>query len=283
MVKVRKQTAKRKRANKKSKSAVERIEPIQFDEDEGIKINLYGSSGTGKTTLWATFPKPILAIICSGHSKTGELRSINTKEYRKTIKSVVINSSNDIQELVDYQKESGEFATVVLEHATGLQDYILKEILELAELPVQLSWGIATQQQYGQVGIQMKERMRSLLDLPCTTVIVAQEREFNTEVEGDIITPFVASALTPSVMTWLNSACDYICQTYLKQKTEIKVTTIGKKKIKTKKKVDGVDYCLRTAPHSIFKTKFRLPKGVKLPPDITDPSYEKIMDLIQGR
>lgn len=267
----------------KAGNVVDRIKPIGFNPEDPIKINLYGQSGTGKTTLWATFPKPILAIICSGASRPGETRSIDTKEYRKTISQVVLNESNELQGLVDYQKSEGKYATVVLDHASGLQDLILREVVGLAEIPVQKSWGMASREQYGQIANQMKERFRSLLDLSCNIVIVAQEREFEVESVTDLIMPHVAGALMPSVAGWLHPAVDYICQTFLRAKTETKEVNVGNKKVKTKERVEGqVEYCLRTAPHDVFTTKFRVPKGTPLPEVIVNADFDKIMELIQG-
>ncbi len=272
------------RRRKKSASAVDRIQSIGFDGNSGIKINLYGRSGSGKTTLWSTFPKPILALICSGDSNPGELRSIDTTENRKTIKQVVIDKTDDVREIVDYQMQEGKFKTIVLDHATGLQDLCLKEILGLDELPAQGSWGMAAREQWGQCALQTKEMLRAILNLSinCNVVIIAQEREFNTEIEGELLMPYVGSALTPSVTGWLNPACDYIAHTFIRQRTEEKEIKVGKKTVSKRHKVGGVEYCLRVGPDDVFTTKFRLPKGTVLPEVLVDPSFDKIMELIQG-
>lgn len=271
---------------KKQRKPTKRKKPIEEREFNwfggNIRMNLYGRSGTGKTTLWSTFPKPIQVLLCSGTDTPGELRSINTAENRKVISPVVIRESSQIKEELTKKHSSGEdFATRVLDHATGLQHLNLKEILGLEEIPAQLSWGLATQQEWGQCALQMKELLRSFLSLTCITVVVAQEREFNIDSESDLIMPFVASALTPSVTGWLNPACDCICQTFIRQKTETKEIKIGKKKVKTTQQVGGVEYCLRTGPHGVYTTKLRMPRGkVELPEVIVDPSYAKIKKLI---
>ena len=77
---------------------MQKVVPLAF-EDEGIKINFYGKSGTGKTTLTGTFPKPMLAVIASG---AGELRSLDTPENRKSIQQLVLSSSQEISDLVEY-------------------------------------------------------------------------------------------------------------------------------------------------------------------------------------
>ena len=282
MPKVKKQIVRKtkKRVTKKATNVIDRIAPINFDEDEGISINLYGKSGTGKTTLWSTFPKPILAIVCSALKKPGELRSINTAANRKTIKQVTLEKSDELKELIEYQQETNTFKTIVLDHATGLQDLLLKEILGLEELPAQGSWGMAQQQDWGQCSLQSKELLRSVLNLFCNRVIIAQERSFNTEGDEELLMPFVASALTPSITGWLGPACDYVCQTFIQQKTIDKKIRVGGKSITKSVRTKGVDYCLRTAPDPTYTTKFRVPKGGVLPEFVVDPSYEKIKKLI---
>ncbi len=270
MPKVKKQTTKRKKKQGSLRSA--------WDMADGVKINLYGRSGTGKTTLWATFPKPILAIVCSGGKRPGELKSIDTPKYRKTIEPLVIKESLDVFKLLE---RMGDFKTLVLDHATGLQDMVLKELLGLDELPAQRSWGLASQQQWGQCALQMKGILRAILSIEQNVVIVAQEREFNTDSDGDLLMPYVASALTPSVTGWLNPACDYICQTFIRPKMVSKTVKVGGKSVTTKKPGKGVQYCIRTAPDAVYTTKFRLPKGASLPDVIVDPDYKKINALIR--
>jgi hypothetical protein len=257
-----------------------------WDTCPGIHINLYGRSGTGKTTLWSTFPGPILALICSGGNKPGELKSIDTPENRKKITPLNIKSSKEFGERVR-KAFTENWQTIVLDHATGLQDLILAEILGIEEAPPQLSWGLATQQQYGQLALQMKEHLRTLLNFPLNVVVVAQERDFNTEGTNELIMPYIASALTPSVVGWLNPACDYVVNTFIRQKEILTTQTMGegknKKETTTRKVLKGqVEYCLRTGPDAVFTTKFRIPKGRRLPEVIVDPSYQSIIKLIKG-
>lgn len=262
-------------------SVVDRISSIGFDDDEGIKIALYGRSGTGKTTLWSSFPKPILAIICSGHQRAGELRSIDTPENRKTIKTVTLKESREAFDLIDHQKDTGKFKTIVLDHGTGLQDLTLKEILGLDELPAQKSWGMAKREQYGQSTAQCKEILRKMLGLTCNVVVVAQERSFTEDSEDEMIDPCIGPALSPSLTGWLNPAVDYVAQTFIRQKTVTKTSKIGTKEVQTTVKAPGVDYCLRVGPHAIYTTKFRMPKGIEMPEVIVDPDFNQIMGLVK--
>lgn len=243
---------------------------------------LYGQSGTGKTTFWATFPGPVMCLVCSGGNKPGELRSIDTPEYRQKITPVIVESSDELKNVLE--KEAAGYATVVLDHATGLADLILKEVLGILELPAQKGWGLASQQQYGQVSLQAKEYLRAMLNLPGNVVIVAQERVFGggEEQQSDVLRPTVGAALTPSLVGWLNPACDYVVQTYKRPKTKEVTTQVGNKSVTTRQRDKGVDYCLRTEPHDTYTTKFRIPRGIPLPECIVDPTYDKMMSLIRG-
>lgn len=266
----------RKPKRRKTGSVLDRIAPVSV-EDCGIKLNIYGRSGTGKTTIACDFPKPLLHIVCSAIG-LGESRSVANV---KGIHDVELRESSELDDLTYYVSD-GNFSTVVLDHATELQGLVLKEIMGLEELPAQASWGMASREQYGQCALQVKERLRKLLGLRCHVVIIAQEREFNTEGGGDLLMPFVASALTPSITGWLNPACDYICHTLIRQKTVKKTVKIGKKRIIKLVPGKGVEFCLRTSPNPVYTTKFRVPKGTKLPDVIVDPTFAKLNRLIQG-
>lgn len=267
-------------------SVLSRIQQLNTT-DEGIKILLYGRSGTGKTTLWATFPGPILALLCSGGLRPGELRSVDTPANRKKIQSVVLHSSHELMEVAAHVAATGKYHTLVLDHVTGYQDMVLKEVLGLADVPLQKSWGMAKQEQYGVCVAQCKEAFRVLLNLTCNVVLVGQERSFGEGRESDAIDPAVGVGLMPSLAGWLNPACDYIAQTWIRQKVRTVQTTLAGEVVETAEKVPGaVEYCLRTGPHPVYTTKFRVPKGQDkqgsaVPEVIVDPTYDKIISLIR--
>ncbi len=258
----------------KGRSAVDRIAPVSKVDSGGLKLSLYGRSKTGKTRLISTFPKPVLII--GAEDGTRSIRNVPKVDF------VLIERSDEIGPLLDRAAGLG-YATVAVDTASALQDLILCEILGLTELPAQRSWGMASREQYGQCGLQMKTILRKVLELPLNVVITAHERNFNDEGGSDLIMPSVGSALSPSVAGWLNGASEYICQTFIRERSERKVTKVGTKEVATSMKTGEAEYCLRVGPHAVFMTGFRLPVGQTLPDVIVDPHYDKIAKIAYGK
>lgn len=264
------------------KGVLGRIQKMEVD-NIGYKIALYGRSKTGKTTFWGSFPGKILAIICSGGlERAGELLSINTPEHRKKVDVVYLEHSEELKDIIPHVRESGEYSTVVLDHASSFQDMVLAEILDIDELPEQSSWGLATQQEYGQCTLQCKQYFRHLLDLPGNVIIVAQERMFDNDSDNDLIEPYIGCALSPSLAGWLHAAPDYIMQMFIRNQVETSTMKVGTKKKQVQKKTGKVEYCLRIGPSEIYVTNVRKPKGGDTADIIVDPTYEKFIEVMEG-
>ena len=239
----------------------------------GIKLSLYGRSGTGKTTIFSTFPKPSLLI----RAEEGT-RSIYKEKGVFT--SPLLTDPKELSELIDHVKESGKYLTVCLDTATAFQDLVLKSICN-RNVSVQLGFGEIGREEWGQCALQVKEKLRELMelaDIGVNVIVLSQERDFSEEESSDMIMPMVSSRVTPSVVDWLNPSVDYIGHTFLKEITE-KVTEMkGKQKIVRNKA--SIKWCMRVGPHPVYVTKFRIPRGNTLPEYIVDPTYDKIKELI---
>jgi phage nucleotide-binding protein len=259
--------------NKPTGTVWDRITAVG-ETDSHIRMVVYGKSGTGKTRFSCTFPKPLLLI------ETEVTEGTKSIVGDKGVDFITLNTTDELPVLIEGLTDS-KYKSVVLDTATMLQDLVLKEILGLEELPVQKSWGMASRDQYGQCGIKVKEYMRALLNLPMHVIVTAQERDFNSEDSSGVLDPSMGPALTPGVTSWLCPAVDYLCQTFIKQRTITKRMKVGDKEHETEVKTQDVDFCLRTMPHEVYMVKFRLPRGKQLPQLIVDPSYGKVAKLLQ--
>ena len=251
--------------------------PVGDMPETGMKVCLYGRSKTGKTSLACTWSKPLL--ILGTEDGTKSVRGVKDVDFLR------LAHSSQVEEAA--VAVAGAYSTVVLDTAGGLQDMILKEILGLEDVPIEKSWGMAGRDQWQTCGAQVKERLRNLLGLAdragTHVVVIAHERNFNDEGGSDLIFPTVGAALTPSVTGWLNGACDYLCQTFLREETKARTVKAGKTETAVAVRTGRVEYCLRVGPHPIYQTGFRRPHvaGEVMPDVIVDPSYDEVLKRIQ--
>jgi len=274
MPKITKQTTQRRRPQS---GIVDAIVSVADMPTTGIKMCVYGRGKTGKTTFACTFPKPMLLIGTEDGTKS--VRGIKGLDF------VRLDRTANVEPLADLVGQ--KYKSVAIDTAGGLQDMILKEILGLDDIPIEKSWGMAVRDQWQACGVQTKERLRALLDLAdsrgVNVVVIAHERNFNDEGGSDLIFPTVGAALTPSAAGWLNGACDYLCQTYLREQTTQKALKVGGKASTVMQRTGRVEYCLRVGPHPVFMTGFRVTRGIVVPEAIVDPDYEKIVAVISGK
>lgn len=276
-------------------SVWDRVVPIGEDLDDAVKLLVFGDSGTGKTSFASTFPEPLLWVQCSGSKRPGELRSVNTPENAKRIRKFTPSNPDEALQIVDGVVDKG-FNSIILDHLSGLEDLIFCAVTGMSEAPAQKSWGMCSQQQWGQIAAQEKDIVRKLLNLQSINVIIlAQERTFKPKDTGDGeeidvsdvaegIGPKVGPGVVPSMAAWLRPAVDYVVQTYKAPKFKQETVGEGKAAITINKRLPGVEYRLRTEPHTVIMTKFRLPmqRSKSLPGHIVDPTYAKLVKLIRG-
>lgn len=256
---------------KLSGTILDKIVSVQNLENY-YKIALYGRSGSGKTRFACSFPKPVLIIGAENGTQ-----SVRTDE---DVFFFPLQASDDLIELSTVYEN---YATIVLDTATMLQDLILKEILGLEEIPVQKTWGLAKRDEYAQCGIKTKEYLRRMLEAKCHTVIISQEKEYDVKENlPDLIIPYVGSALQPATANWLHPSCDYVLQTFVRARVERKQVTIGKKIQETFETTNEPEYCLRTTPHPVYLSKVRTPRGKEINDILVNPSFESFEELFNG-
>lgn len=240
---------------------------------------IYGPSGTGKTTLSGTFPKPILFADVKDRG-TDSISEYGEDEIRIT----EIESFEDIELLVEHVLDNPKkYKTVVIDTVTQMQQLAIEEVVAEKKKKTKKAagdWGSMTMRDWGDVSSKMKEWIIALRDLPVQTVFLAQHRVFNSSDEGDVnegqLSPEVGPRLSPATASHLNAAVDVIGSTFIRERIVVK--EVNGKKVKKKR----TEYCLRVGPNPIYTQKIRKPKDVEVPDFIVDPSYEDIVAIIEG-
>lgn len=242
-----------------------------------MRVALYGRAGSGKTTIAATFPAPLLVDIKQeeGTASVADVPGLQ----------VFPAESWEDFEQVYWFLENGEhkFKTVILDTVTQLQELAIRQVLSKAKKSDEDAGGFGTMSkgQWGDVATLMKTWLMNFRNLGFNVVYLAQERVFNAgddAPEDNQIAPEVGPRLMPSVGSTLNAAVDYIGQTFVREHI------VRKRDPKTKKveEMKSVQYCLRVGPHSYYTTKVRSIKSTKIPSFLVDATYEDLVELRAG-
>lgn len=273
------------RSTKKKKSRTSRYEQ---DDDDKLPTRpvsetppyrstvIYGRTNTGKTTLAATWPKPILYLDVRdrGTDSISDVEDIDVMQ---------IESFEDFERVYWYlKKHPKRYKTVVTDTVSQLQQTVIREQASKQKKDEGTAgdWGTMTKRDWNAVSALMKEWLinyRDLQDLGINVVFIAQDRVFNFAEDDDApddnhLAPEVGPALSPATAKLLNASVTIIGNTFIRMKPA------DKKKGRKEK----MQYCLRVGPSPVYVTKMRKHKKVEVPSFIIDPTYDEIMDIIKG-
>lgn len=250
---------------------------------KGRAYAIYGRAGTGKTTLSGTFPGPILLLDLNdrGDDSVSDVDDLEVMD---------ISDPDDLDDAYWYLKKNpGKFKTVVLDTVTQLQQMFVERIADRKKTTKRGKrtqaagdWGTMTKQDWGEVAAEMKNEITRFRDLPMEVVFLAQDRVFGAEEDDmdGLLEAEVGPRLSPSVNKHLCAAVHVIGNTFLRvKKLKKKVEKNGKEKVVTTEKIV---YCLRVGPNPVYTTKVRKPKEIDVPEFIENPTYEDILDIING-
>lgn len=235
----------------------------------------YGQSGTGKTTLAGTFPGPILFIDFKdeGTESVDDIPDVEVYE---------VTSVEELEEAYWWLKSQEDFfKTVVLDTTTAMQGMIVAEIAAASKMKKKGKrpgeWGSMTQKDWGKASGLCTKFITDFKELDMETVFIAQQKIFDPDEGGDDaegeLSPEVGPANMKSVSGHVCASVSFIGHTFVRM-VDYKV------KMKRRRRPE---YCIRVGPNPVYITKVRKPKSIKLPGFVTDPSYDSLMKLREGK
>lgn len=265
--------------------------PIDELDDLYLKVGIYGENRVGKTTLIATFPKPML-IVAFEPSRSGGALSIRNVPG---IDMIRLRSSEKAVKLANELSRGNKYKTVALEGATSLQDVVLAELMDLPEEPAQMGWGTVAEGVYLQRAEITRETLRKFLNLPMHTVVTAKEKDHSKREEGSRTSKmmrkadsesYFAAELGGGTASWMYDTFDYIGRLCVDNETKI-----IKRKVKFKGEVTIKEEEVQTGKtvRRLYVTKnpnymagFRSAHPDKVPDYIEEPNFQKMYDVIWG-
>jgi hypothetical protein len=218
---------------------------------------LYGKSGTGKTELLSTFPKPLLYI------QIGD-DGTNTIADKDGIKAIRATSPAMIKELLQELRLDKTYKTVALDtFSLVVNDWTDTHATSKGKKMTQQMWGDLKQDQEEMV------KLAHILARTRTVVLTCHEVMDTIEGMEDEITPDVRPSLSKGARTYLEAMSNFGIHTAIVQK----------------EKEDGTvefKHIVHLAPNPYYWVKTQKPAHVKLPKAMINPTYTKIVNRLKG-
>ena len=239
-------------------SIIERITSVKA-LPKVLSMLVYGRSGTGKTTFAGSFPTPALLIDIQekGTDSIANLDGIDV---------ISIDKWSELEEVFWYLKKEKKYKSVILDQVSSMQDIAMQHAMveEGKEVMSQRLWGVVS-------GLMKTWLLnyRDLVDEGINVLFIAHDRASKGESgeDDDTIDPQVGARLMPSVAGTLNGAVKVIGNTFVRE-------------VFLEDRSRQVEYCMRLGPHAYYTTKMRNPLGTSTPESISNPTYNRIMELM---
>jgi len=221
----------------------------------------YGKSGTGKTTLAGTFPKPLFLDInengtASVDSKDAQVISISKYE-----------EFNEFLMNIDEYYEKLKWGSLIIDTIGKLQEINLNYLAKGGKILIN---------HYGDSTNELQQVILKLINHATINdyylVFNAHERDNteNDEETGEVLNPSVMAQLTPKLSEWLHATVSLAGHTRIFEKKN----DLGQSQ--------GIFYCIKIGADPIFKTKVRVPKDRMKANIIANPTCEKLMSVLNG-
>jgi len=243
---------------------IKRIKSVDEELLSKMTAVFWGRTGTGKTTLLSTFPKPIL-ILDMREEGTDSVANLG-----KDVKVIVIQDWNEIEQIYWYLKGGKHgFKTIGWDTVSQSQDLCIREVMRKSGKKPGDHMSEGT---WGTVSSKLKYWLLEYRDLPMNVVFNAHDRVNKVDEDEEQLIPEVGPQVIPSVAKTMTGAVKVIGHTFIKEVTK-----------KTSKGLEVYnEYRLRISPHSIYQARIRKPMGAYAPSTIKDPTYEKLVKIMKG-
>ena len=226
-------------------------------------VTIYGKSGSGKTELGSTFPKPMLYL------QVGDDGS-NTIKKKKGIRGLHIKNLSELksvlQELIGMaEKGRLKYKTVFVDTFSMVTNIWVKENAVDKNKKM-------TQQMWGDLKSDTEELIRLGHQLAEYCWVLFSCHEVGDAFEGieDEILPEIHPSTTKGARTYLEGMSNYGLHTLIKKKD---VT------------IDGVEktvpvYITQIGPNPYYWTKLQKPKELKVPTQVRNLTYTKLAQIL---
>lgn len=223
---------------------------------------IYGKSGSGKTAISSTFPKPMLYL------RVGDDGS-NTIAKVDGIKAIPVSDGdslkNYLKELTSMKKLP--FKSVVIDTFSMITNVWIETNVTLKKKKM-------TQQMWGDLKQETEEtiKLAHLLSQRCAVILTCHETTDSIEGMEEEILPDVRASVTKGARTYLEGMANY----------GIHTTKISKERSVDGEVKEEIKFAIHLGANPYYWTKAQIDPSIKLPKLMINPTYRKIMKLINN-
>lgn len=222
---------------------------------------VYGKSGAGKTHFLSTFPKPLLYL------QFGDDGS-NTIGDTEGIDAIRITSLQQLKEIAQEARVDTRYKTIAVDtFSLVVQEWLDANAVKKGKR--------VTQQMWGDLKTDTEELIKEFKTLAINHIVVLTCHEVMDSIEGmeEEITPDVRPSVSKGSRTYLESMANF--GVHLTVLTKEKDMPDGSTKTITA-------HAAHVAPNTYYWTKLQKPADVKVPQQVINPTYEKIINIMKG-
>ena len=130
-----------------------------------IRVLLYGSHGTGKSTAACSAPAPILYL--NADRADGIIWARSVKHRDKDIREVRVKTREAIEQAYLYTREGNDVKTVVFDSLGSIIDHVLRDLAKDGSHP--------TQPERGDAYTFVERYVEAFLELPVNVILLAHD------------------------------------------------------------------------------------------------------------
>lgn len=180
------------------------------EQETGLKALFYGPTGSGKTWLASTFPKPLFLDLERGMRTTLQIGPVLRYPKKPTDKITKLDQVREFFKIVRKDKTES-FETIVIDSLAELYVLVVKEVLGVYDANRQYDDQM-TMADYGKANRLILDIIRNFLNLPYHIVMTAVQTD--PEYEGALVYPrFTGKQIWPE----LQRVVDQIGYCYVKK------------------------------------------------------------------
>lgn len=237
------------------------VKPIS-DIPSGKLVVVYGRSGSGKTWFGGSFPKPLLYL------KIGD----DGGNTIKHVDDIFVKNIETVGELKSVLKEcltDKKYKTVFVDTFSLLvNEWKNENIISKGKKMTQQSWG--------ELLTDTEECIRIAHKLSLSKWVILSCHEATDIVDGmeDELLPDVRASVSKGARTYLEGMANYGIHTIKIQK-EVETKT-GETELRVK-------FAAELGPNPYYWTKLQVDPSIKVPKRIINPSFEKLMQVLENK